>query len=76
MRELRAITKVRSRKHSNDGRNVGKGISPVEGTTWRGQWLKCCKVSNKVFIAKVRSFLNTPYIRVKQRYKNTSNPAE
>ena len=28
--------KVRSRKHSNNGRNVGNGVSPVEGTTLKG----------------------------------------
>jgi len=32
--------KVRSRKHSNDGRNVGNGVSPVEGTALKGTALK------------------------------------
>jgi len=32
--------KVRSRKHSNNGRNVGNGVSPVEGTTLKGTVLK------------------------------------
>ena len=32
--------KVRSRKHSNNGRNVGNGVSPVEGTTFKGTVLK------------------------------------
>jgi hypothetical protein len=36
-------------------------VSPVEGTTLKGQCLKCCKMSNKVFIAKVRFFLNAPF---------------
>jgi hypothetical protein len=45
--------KVHTRKHSNNGRNVGNGVSPVEGTTLKGTVLK---MSNKVFIAKVRSF--------------------
>jgi len=31
---------VRSRKHSNNGRNVGNGVSPVEGTTLKGTVLK------------------------------------
>jgi hypothetical protein len=31
---------VHSRKHSNNGRNVGKGVSPVEGTTLKGTVLK------------------------------------
>jgi hypothetical protein len=26
------------------------------GLIWRGQCLQCCKMSNKVFIAKVQSF--------------------
>jgi hypothetical protein len=34
--ELHAITGVRSRKHSNNGRNVGNGVSPVEGTALKG----------------------------------------
>jgi hypothetical protein len=32
--------KVRSRKYSNNGRNVGNGVSPVEGTALRGTGLK------------------------------------
>jgi hypothetical protein len=32
------------------------------GLLLNGQYLKCCKISNKVFRAKVRSFSNTPYI--------------
>jgi hypothetical protein len=32
--------KVRSRKHSNNGRDVGSGVSPVEGTTLKGAVLK------------------------------------
>jgi hypothetical protein len=32
--------KVRSRKHSNNGRNVENGVSPVEGTTLNGTVLK------------------------------------
>jgi hypothetical protein len=31
---------VRSRKHSNNGRKVGNGVSPVEGTTLKGTVLK------------------------------------
>jgi hypothetical protein len=38
--------KMRSRKHSNNGRNVGNGVSPVEGLLWRGQCLKCCKIKS------------------------------
>jgi hypothetical protein len=40
IRELHAITKVLSRKHSNNGRNVGNGVSPVEGATLKGTVLK------------------------------------
>jgi hypothetical protein len=36
IRELLAITESVSRKHSNNGRNVGNGVSPVEGTTLKG----------------------------------------
>jgi hypothetical protein len=50
--------KVRSRKHSNNGRNAGNGVSPVEDSTLKGAVLKM--LQNKVFIAKVRSFFNTP----------------
>ena len=32
--------KVRSRKHSNNGRNVGNGVSPLEGTNLKGAVLK------------------------------------
>jgi hypothetical protein len=32
--------KVHSRKHSNNGRNVGNGVSPVEGTTLKGTMFK------------------------------------
>jgi len=32
--------KVRSRKHSNNGRNVGNDVSPVEWTTLKGAMLK------------------------------------
>jgi len=32
--------KVRSRKHYNNGRNVGNGVSPVEETTLKGTVLK------------------------------------
>ena len=32
--------KVRSRKHSNNGRNAGNGESSVEGTTLKGTVLK------------------------------------
>ena len=39
-RELRTAQKVHSRKHSNNGRNVGNGVSPVEGTTLKGSVLK------------------------------------
>ena len=45
--------KVRSRKHSNKGRKVGNGVSPVEGTTLKGTVLR---MSNKVLITQVRSF--------------------
>jgi len=45
--------KVRSRKHSNNARNIGNGVSAVEGTMLKGTVLK---MSNKVFIAKVWSF--------------------
>jgi hypothetical protein len=31
---------VLSRKRSNNGRNVGNGVSPVEGTTLKGTVLK------------------------------------
>jgi len=55
------LQKVRSRKHSNTGRNVGIGVLPVEGTTVKGQCLKCCKMSNEVFIAKVLSFEHALY---------------
>jgi hypothetical protein len=114
---------VHSRKHSNNGRNVGNGVSPVEGTNlkgavlkmlyneqkqkfiakvrsffehalytrgctapsrdtyvmyhcalfrllWRGQCLKCCKMSNKVFTANVRSFFLT--CLVQPAYKSWS----
>jgi len=40
MRELCAITESAFRKHSNTGRNVGNGVSPVEGTTLKGTVLK------------------------------------
>ena len=32
--------KVRSREHSNNGRNVGNSVLPVEGTTLEGTVLK------------------------------------
>jgi hypothetical protein len=32
--------KVRSRKYSNNGRNFGNGVSPVEGATLKGTVLK------------------------------------
>jgi hypothetical protein len=32
--------KMLSRKHYNNGRNVGNGVSPVEGTTLKGTVLK------------------------------------
>ena len=32
--------KVRSRKHSNNGRNVGNDVSPVEGSTLKRTVLK------------------------------------
>jgi hypothetical protein len=32
--------KVRSMKHSNNERNVGNGVSPVEGITLKGTVLK------------------------------------
>ena len=32
--------KVRSRRDSKNGRNVGNGVLPVEGTTLRGTVLK------------------------------------
>jgi len=56
IRELRAIKHVRSGKHPNNGRNVGNGVSPVEGITLKGTVLKMRKMSNKVFVANVRSF--------------------
>ena len=40
IRELGAITESASRKHSNNGRNVGSGVSPVEGTTLKETVLK------------------------------------
>jgi len=40
IRELHAITGSCSRKHSNNGRNAGNGVSPVEGTTLKGTVLK------------------------------------
>jgi len=40
VRELRAITESVFRKHSNNGRKVGKGVSSVEGTTLKGAVLK------------------------------------
>ena len=42
IRELRAFTEreFSSRKHSNNGRNVGNGVSPVEGTILKGTVLK------------------------------------
>jgi hypothetical protein len=62
IRELRVITESAFQEDSNNGRNVGNGVSPVEGTTLKGTVLKI--LQNKVFIAKVRSFLNTPCIRI------------
>ena len=59
---------MRSRKHSNNGRNVGNGVSPVEGTTLKGTVLKM--LLNKVFITKVLSNLNTPCISVKSASAN------
>jgi hypothetical protein len=56
LRDLRAIKKVRSRKHSNSERYVEDGVSPVEGLLLRGRCLQCCKMSSKVFIEKGRSF--------------------
>ena len=53
--------KMRARKNSNNGRKVGNGLSPVEGTTLKGTGLKVLDISNTSFIAKVL-FLNTPYI--------------
>jgi hypothetical protein len=32
--------KVRSGKHFNNGRNVGNGVSPVEGTALKGTVVK------------------------------------
>jgi len=32
--------RVHSRKHSNNGRNVGNSVLPVEGTTLKGTVLK------------------------------------
>ena len=46
--------RVRSRKHFNNERNVGNGVSPVEGTSLKGTVLKM--LWNKVFIANVWSF--------------------
>jgi hypothetical protein len=46
--------KVRSRKHPNNGRNVGNDVSPVEGTILKGTVLKM--LYNKIFITKIRSF--------------------
>jgi hypothetical protein len=66
IRELHTSQKVCSTKHSNNGRNIGNGVLPVEGTTLKGTVLKMCKMSNKVFIAKVRSFLNMPRIYIKE----------
>jgi hypothetical protein len=43
---------VRSRKHSNNGRDVGNGVSPVEGTALKETVLKM--LQNKIFMAKVR----------------------
>jgi len=40
IRELPPSQKVRSGKHSNNGRNVGNDVSPVEGTTLKGTVLK------------------------------------
>jgi len=34
------------------------------GLLWRGQCLKCCEMSNKVFIANAWSFLSTPCIYI------------
>ena len=42
MRQLNCAPshEVRSRRHSKNGRNVGNGVSLVEGTTLRGTVLK------------------------------------
>jgi len=40
IRELRPSQYVHSRKHSNNGRNIENGLSPVEGTTLKGTVLK------------------------------------
>ena len=41
---------------------LGMVHRPWRGLLWRGQCLKCCKMSNKVCIAKVRSFFGTRFI--------------
>ena len=62
IRELRAITENAFQEDSNNGRNVGNGVSPVEGATLKGTVLKMFE--KKVFIANVQSFLNTPCISI------------
>ena len=37
-------------------KTLGTVYCQYRGLLWGGQCLKCCKMSNKVFIAKVRSF--------------------
>ena len=41
---------------------LGTVYCQSSGLLSREQCLKCCKMSNKVFIAKVLSFLNTPFM--------------
>ena len=38
---------------------LGTVYRQSRGLLWRGHWLKCCKMSNKLFIAKIRSFFWT-----------------
>ena len=45
-----------SRNCPNNGRNVGNCVSPIKGLLWRGQCLKCCKISNNAFVVNVLSF--------------------
>jgi hypothetical protein len=53
---------VLSRKYSNSGRQVGNDVSTVEDTTLKETMLKFCKSSNKIFAAKVRSFVEHAFL--------------
>jgi len=61
IRELRAITDSAFQEAFQQWKKRWERCIACRGDCFeRGQCLKCCKMSNKVYIAKVRSLLYTP----------------